>query len=194
MIAELRGTVARARDESLVVRVEGTGLCLEVTVPRRAMASPGTDVTLHTQLQIGSDGPILAGFETPEELDVYAHMLNVNGVGPRMAVRVLSTHPVRRIIEALDHEDPAPFQAVPGIGKKLANRIILELRGRLVLEGGTELGSADDGVTEALEALLGLGYTRAEAAFALNQSTGEDLPVEERIALALRDLGRRAMR
>ena len=194
MIAELRGTVAQTRAESLVVRIEGTGLCLEVTVPRRAMAPPGTDVTLHTQLQIGADGPILAGFETPEELDVYAHMLNVNGVGPRMAVRVLSTHPVKRIVEALDHEDPVPFQAVSGIGKKLASRIILELRGRLIPEDGARLGPSDDGVTEALEALLGLGYTRAEAAFALNQSAGEELPVEERIALALRDLGGRATR
>ena len=195
MIAELRGTVVRSRPESMVVRAEGTGLGLHVTVPARSVTTPGTEVVLHTHLQIGSEGPVLAGFETLEELEIFTHLLEVNGVGTRMAVRVLSTHPAKRIVEALDREDPAAFQAVPGVGRKLANRIILELRGKLVPEAGTEVvGPADEGVSDALEALLTLGYTRAEATLALNQTAGEAMPVEARIAAALRDLGSRAVR
>ena len=147
---------------------------------------------LFTSLHMASDGALLTGFETPEELRVFKALLNVNGVGPRMAVRVLSTHPASRIYEALDQEDPKPFQVVSGIGARTANRIILELRGKLVPEDKTAAETSDDESTrEVLEALLGLGYTRTEATIALNQTIGEPMSVEARIAAALRDLGSR---
>ncbi len=191
MIAELHGVVAQQREESMVVLVDGTGLGLDVVAPARALAEPGTSVHLVTSLRMGTDGAFLAGFETAEELRVFEALLGVNGVGPRTAVRVLSTHPARRIFEALDQEDPKPFRAVTGIGAKTANRIILELRGKLVPEDRAPgQAPADAAAQEALDALLGLGYSRAEATVALNQTVGGDLPVEARIAAALRDLGR----
>lgn len=192
MIAELRGLVTDRAEESLVVMAEGTGIGLEVIVPARSLADPGNDVRLFTSLHMSNDGALLAGFETPEELRVFKALLSVNGVGPRMAVRVLSTHPASRIYEALDQEDPKPFQAVTGIGARTANRIILELRGKLVPEDKAPAETADDeDAREVLEALLGLGYTRTEATVALNQTIGEPLSVEARIAAALRDLGSR---
>lgn len=192
MIAELHGKVADRREDSLVVLVDGTGIGLEVIVPARSLADPGKGIHLFTSLHIANDGPLLTGFESPEELRVFNALLNVNGVGPRMAVRVLSTHPASRIYEALDKEDPKPFQAVSGIGARTANRIILELRGKLVPEDKAPAEADDDESTrEVLEALLGLGYTRTEATIALNQTIGEPMSVEARIAAALRDLGSR---
>ena len=122
MIGYIEGIVVRTGDDSLVVKVDGTGLGLEVAVPARARKAPGQAVQLHTHTHIGSDAAILAGFGSAEELEMYRHLLDVSGVGPRMAVRVLSSHPANRIVQALDDEDPAPFQAVSGIGRKLANR------------------------------------------------------------------------
>ncbi len=192
MIAELRGEVIDRREDCLVVLAEGTGIGLEVMVPDRALADGESRVHLYTSLHVATDGPMLAGFGTPDELRVFKALLNVNGVGPRMAVRVLSTHPASRIYEALDQEDPKPFQAVSGIGARTANRIILELRGKLVPEDKAPAETADDENTrEVLDALLGLGYTRTEATLALNQTIGEPLSVEARIAAALRDLGGR---
>ena len=192
MIAELRGEVIDRREDSLVVLADGTGLGLEVMVPDRALADGESHVRLFTALHVATDGPLLTGFETPEELRVFKALLNVNGVGPRMAVRVLSTHPASRIYEALDKEDPKPFQVVSGIGARTANRIILELRGKLVPEDTAPAQADDDENTrEVLEALLGLGYTRTEATVALNQTVGEPISVEARIAAALRDLGSR---
>ena len=192
MIAQLRGEVIDRREDSLVVLADGTGIGLEVMVPDRALADGESRVHLYTSLHVATDGPMLAGFGTPEELRVFKALLNVNGVGPRMAVRVLSTHPASRIYEALDQEDPKPFQAVSGIGARTANRIILELRGKLVPEDKTPAETADDeNSREVLEALLGLGYTRTEATIALNQTIGEPMSVEARIAAALRDLGGR---
>ena len=192
MIAELHGKVAERREESLVILADGIGLGLEVMVPDRTLTDAGEGIRLFTSLHIATDGPLLTGFESPEELRVFKALLNVNGVGPRMAVRVLSTHPASRIYEALDQEDPKPFQAVSGIGARTANRIILELRGKLVPEDKAPAEAEDDESTlEVLEALLGLGYTRTEATIALNQTVGESMPVEARIAAALRDLGSR---
>ena len=192
MIAELRGQVTDRREDSLIVMAEGTGIGLEVIVPARTLAEPGSSVHLFTSLHMASDGALLSGFETAEELRVFKALLNVNGVGPRMAVRVLSTHPASRIYEALDQEDPKPFQAVSGIGARTANRIILELRGKLVPEDKAPADAPDDENTrEVLDALLGLGYTRTEATIALNQTIGESMSVEARIAAALRDLGSR---
>ncbi len=192
MIAELNGKVAERREESLVILADGTGIGLEVMVPDRTLTDAGEGIRLFTSLHIATDGPLLTGFESPEELRVFKALLNVNGVGPRMAVRVLSTHPASRIYEALDQEDPKPFQAVSGIGARTANRIILELRGKLVPEDKAPVEAEDDESTrEVLEALLGLGYTRTEATIALNQTVGESMPVEARIAAALRDLGSR---
>lgn len=193
MIAELHGKVTERREESLVVLAEGTGIGLDVIVPARSLTDPGEGIHLFTSLHIAADGPLLTGFESPEELRVFKALLTVNGVGPRMAVRVLSTHPANRIYEALDQEDPKPFQTVSGIGARTANRIILELRGKLVPEDKAPAKADDDESTrEVLEALLGLGYTRTEATIALNQTVGESMSVESRIAAALRDLGSRA--
>ena len=192
MIAELHGTVTDRREESLIVMAEGTGIGLEVIVPARSLADPSESVHLFTALHMTTDGALLTGFETPEELRVFKALLSVNGVGPRMAVRVLSTHPASRIYEALDQEDPKPFQTVSGIGARTANRIILELRGKLVPEDKAPTETPDDESTrEVFEALLGLGYTRTEATLALNQTIDEPMSVEARIAAALRDLGSR---
>lgn len=189
MIGELTGEIVERRTDSMVIKVDGTGLGLEVSVPTRSLAGSGHNVHLFTSLQFGSDGAFLAGFETIEERRVYEALLSVNSVGPRTAVRVLSTHPANKVFQALDAEDPKPFQAVPGIGGKTASRIILELRGKLVASDGGPDGISEDGDSiEVMEVLLNQGFSRPEATVALNQSAGETMPVTDRIAAALRFL------
>ena len=189
MIAELHGVIVARHDESLVVMADGTGIGFEVVVPVRSIATSGTEIRLFTSLQFGNDGALLAGFETLEERRVFNALLNVNGVGPRTAVRILSTHSAKKIFEALDAEDPKPFQAVPGIGGKTASRIILELRGKLVpADSEPTSGQRDDDSQEVLEALLSLGFSRPEATVAMNQTAGDSMPVVDRISAALRDL------
>ncbi|MBM4436649.1 MAG: Holliday junction branch migration protein RuvA [Actinobacteria bacterium] len=195
MIAELHGSVAQRRKDGLVVRVDGTGLALEVGVPARSMADAGAAIHLYTHLHMSADGPLLVGFESVGELTLFTHLIGVSGVGPRTALRVISAHPTSRLIAALDAEDVKAFEAVPGIGRKLASRIILELRGKLVPEEvAPGVPPASDGVAEAMEALLTLGYSRGEAQIALEQSAGNHLTVEQRIAAALRELGGRTGR
>lgn len=195
VIAELHGSVAQRRKDALVVRIDGTGLALEIGVPARSMVDPGSVVHLYTHLHMSTDGPLLVGFETTGELTLFTHLIGVSGVGPRTALRVISAHPANRLIAALDTEDVKAFEAVPGIGRKLASRIILELRGKLVPEEvAPGLTPASDSEAEALEALLTLGYSRGEAQLALNQSGADHLTVVQRIAAALRELGGRTGR
>jgi len=193
MIGYIEGVVVRASDDTIVVKIDGMGIGLDVVVPRRAQAAIGQHVQLHIHTHTGSDLVLLAGFEAVGDLKMYRHLLDVSGVGPRMAVRVLSNHPTDRIIQALDDEDPALFQAVSGIGRKLASRIILELRGKLVPGDGIRMrAGAPDGVDVAMDALRSLGFTDTEATLALRPLAGQELSVEDRISAALRDIGNRA--
>jgi Holliday junction DNA helicase RuvA len=188
MIASVRGEVIANGEDYLVVLVGGVGL--KVFVPASlAVGTPiGSPVLLATQLIVREDMLALYGFETEHERDFYNLLLGVNGVGPRMALSILSTLSVDAIRRAVLSEQAEVFARVPGVGRKTAQKILLHLQGRV--EGGgefTQLAGLMDMDGEVLEALTALGYSVVEAQAAL-QALPKDAPrdVEERLRLALK--------
>ena len=179
MIASIHGTV-RAHDlRSMIVEVGGVGFRVYVGSSLLDVAV-GANVDLFTYLHVSTDALDLYGFSTEDELGLFQSLLKVSGVGPRSAQGILSAIPAADLREAIMSADTAPLIRVSGIGKKTAERIILELSGTLVKHGGPV---SDD----ALDALERLGYSRKEAAEALRHvSTSGD--VRERIRAALKML------
>ncbi|MDQ7793913.1 MAG: Holliday junction branch migration protein RuvA [bacterium] len=178
MISFLRGTVA-ALDASMVVLDVG-GVGYRVTVPattRARLPAVGEAATIHTYLHLREDGLELFGFGQPEEVRLFETLLKVTGIGPRLALNVLSALSPRDFLEALLFEDLAALTRVPGIGRKTAQRLVLELKERLAGMGPADLqapvrtGSpARDAAAEAMEALVALGYSRLEAGRALDRA------------------------
>jgi Holliday junction DNA helicase RuvA len=186
VIALVRGEVAVRRPDHVVVDCGGVGYKLAVSAETlRHVPAAGKPVTLHTQLVVRDDALSLYGFASEQERDLFLMLLGVQAVGPKVALAVLSAGPPRELLGALAAGDAARFQAVPGIGKRTAERIIVELRER-VAEGVQEIrvSRGDDPRALAREGLLGLGFTPQEADRLLAETAGES--PEELIAGALR--------
>jgi Holliday junction DNA helicase RuvA len=198
MIALVRGEVASRRPArggrdgvgEVVVDVNGVGYRLAVSSETlEHVPAAGKAVTLHSHLIVRDDALQLYGFATEEERDLFLMLLGVQSVGPKVALAVLSGAPPRELLAALAAGDAARFQAVPGIGKRTAERIIVELREKagVTLPDGditvTRTGS-DDPRALAREGLLGLGYSSQEADKLLDGARGET--PEDLIAHALR--------
>ena len=186
MIALVRGEVAVRRPDHVVVDVAGVGLRLAVSSETlRHVPAVGRPVTLHTHLVVREDALQLYGFASEEERELFLLLLGVQSVGPKMALGVLSGGPPRELTAALAAGDAARLQAVPGIGKRTAERIVVELREKveapsIVITRGPGGGAAG----EARAGLLELGFPPAEAEALLTAAEGET--VEELIASALR--------
>ena len=188
MIALLSGDVAVRRGDHVVVSCGGVGYRAAVSAETLAkVPAVGKACTLHTHLILRDDGMHLYGFGTEEERDLFLALIGVQGVGPKVALAVLSGGPPRELIGAVVNEDVARLQSVPGIGKRTAERIVVELREKLAVGGGESeirITRGDDPHLEAREALIGLGFALAEAEALLAdapQGSPEDL-----IAHALR--------
>lgn len=192
MIATLRGVIHKISRDSIVVSVGGMGLRL--WVPRTVLETVegiGHNVTLHTHLHVRESDIALYGFCTESELELFEILLAVNGVGPRLALAVLSTLSPEVLTGAVAREESAVLQRVPGIGKKTAERVLFHLRDRLSVEkllpGVAPISDVDADVVEALTAL---GYSVVEAQAALQRLPRDaDLGLEERIRQALSALG-----
>lgn len=189
MIASLRGTLQSLRDDSVVVELGGVGL--EVYVPagafNRLAGEIGQGVYLFTYLVVREDSLRLFGFLTEEERTIFEMLMTVQGVGPKLAISVLSTLSPELLANAIHHDDADVIARVPGLGKKTAQKIVLELKGKLLpetLPAGLAAVSKLD--TEVIAALTALGYSIVEAQAAL-QSIPRDAPddIEERVRLAL---------
>ncbi len=196
MIASLRGTLQQIGADHLVVETGGVGFL--VFAPRPvlgAAGAPGDPIFLHTLLIVREDALSLYGFATLEQRALFESLLAVTGVGPRVALSLLSSGDLDEIRAAIAHGDTARLARVPGIGKKTAERIVLELKGKLDLAG---LPAPVSGATTATSAinrdladlLVNLGYSQAEAAAAI-AALPPDAPadLEERLRLALRYFG-----
>lgn len=173
MIAQLRGVIVERRAGSLVVEVGGVGYL--VHVPGNATAAaPGAEMTLHTSLQVREDSMTLYGFAEPDDLALFELLLSSSGVGPRLALAALTTHRAPVLRAAIADGDEATLTTVPGIGRKVAQRLVLELQERV---GPVEATVTDDApssgqvavLDEVRAGLLGLGYAAAEADAALEQ-------------------------
>jgi len=193
MIAGLRGRIEGRTVDALMVDVGGVIFRVGTSATTLGDAGEvGETVRLHTFLFVREDQLTLYGFASVEELRLFETLIGVTGVGPRLACAILSKVRTDLLVDAIGREDADLLASVPGVGKKTAARLILELRGKLVPSGvaavGGPMGREDAEVVEALKAL---GYTAAEANGAVAGLPREvGASVEERVIGALRELGR----
>ena len=194
MIALLRGEVALRRADHVVVLCGGVGYRAAVSAQTlRQVPAVGEAVTLHTHLISRDDALMLYGFHAEEERELFLMLLSVQAVGPKVALAALSTAPTRELVAALAAGDAARLQAVPGIGRRTAERIIVELREKVDADEQdatararitARRGGPADERSLARAGLLELGYEPAEADELLRESDGES--AQELIASALR--------
>jgi Holliday junction DNA helicase RuvA len=189
MISLLRGEVAIRRADHVVVLCAGVGYRAAVSAETlRHVPAVGGETTLHTHLVVRDDALLLHGFHSEQERDLFLMLLSVQAVGPKVAVAVLSSGSPRELLSAIAGADAARFQAVPGIGKRTAERIIVELREKVGVDTSPDdlgrVGRASGPRALAQEGLLALGYNALEAEELLRGLDG-DSP-EELIAGALR--------
>src|SRR4051812_50222652 len=182
MISRLRGTAVARNGERIVLDVGGVGYALAVTPTALRLAERGGEVSLETYLHVREDALQLYGFGEPAERELFEHLLAVSGVGPKVALLIVSGSPPADLRRAIALEDTARFEAIPGVGKKTAQRVVLELKEKL----GSVASPAESGHVGARDALVELGYTPVEAERALAQ-VDPDLTVEEQVRLALRE-------
>lgn len=192
MIALVNGSVAVRRGDHVIVDCHGVGYRLAVSSETlRQVPALGREVTLHTHLIVRDDGMHLYGFATEEERDLFLMLLGVQSVGPKVALEVLSGGPTRELLLAIAAGDTARFQAVKGVGKRTAERIIVELRekvGVTVPEQSISVMRSDDPRAIARDGLIGLGYSPQEVDELLAGAEGER--AEDLIAHALRSARR----
>jgi holliday junction DNA helicase RuvA len=186
MIARLRGRAVANTPEGLVLDVGGVGYLVAATPTAQRRAADAGEVSLHTYLHVREDTLQLYGFAEAAERELFMQLLSVNGVGPKVALAIVSGSPAADLRRAIALEDTARFQAIPGIGKKTAERIVLELKEKL----GTSVAEASGGVVEAphvvaRDALVELGWSVLEAEQALAR-TDPDAPPEDRVREALK--------
>ncbi len=192
MIGRLRGVLAHKGIDRVVVDVAGVGYEVAVS-PRGLAALPpvGDEAVVHTHLHVREDQMALFGFAAEDERDLFRILLGASGVGPKLALAVLGTLTPSQLHRAVLSEDADALTAVPGIGKRSAQKLVLDLRARLQLpEAEAILSGGGSALAEAREALEGLGYQPAEIREALDGADGEGT-VEDLVRAALRRMGRR---
>jgi len=195
VIALVRGEVAIRRSDHVVVLCGGVGYRMAVSSETLRHVPPvGDQTTLHTHLLVRDDALLLHGFHSEQERDLFLMLISVQAVGPKVALAVLSSGPPRELFSSIAAADSARFQAVPGIGKRTAERIIVELREKVAPD--IELGDVGAGAPGsspralAQEGLMALGYSAVETDELLRDLEGES--PEELIAGALRTARRAA--
>ena len=190
MIGSLRGTLLeRATSGEVLVEVAGVGYRAQVPPPALAeLGEPGGEVFLHTHLHVREDALQLYGFAEAGERQLFEQLLSVSGVGPKVALAIVSGYSPAELRRAIVREDAALLQSIPGVGKKTAQRVVLELKEKIAplaaVADAPHLG-AGDGHVVARDALVELGYSAAEAEVRL-AATDPDLPPAERVRQALR--------
>lgn len=196
MIASLRGTVLTVGLDRVVVEVGGVGMLVHTTPETASSVRHGAEASFATTLVVREDSLTLFGFGTPAERDLFELVQTVSGVGPRLALAMLSVHPPESLRPAIAGADVAALTKVPGIGKKGAERIVLELKDKVGALPGDAPGAApapqaargsDD--QQVVDALVGLGWSTKQAEDAVAKVEGEST-VPGRLRAALRELGR----
>jgi Holliday junction DNA helicase RuvA len=197
VIASISGTLIEILPDGAIVDVHGVGYRLHMpSTATAALPARGTEIRVHTHLHVREDAMTLYGFSTAEQRDLFGVLLGVNGIGPKGALAVLSVYSPEAFRKALVTEDLDALTLIPGVGKKTAARMILELREKLalpeldVVPGGK--GARRAALVEVKGALLNLGYSPAEARSALESlpEDRDDAGVEDLLKLALKELAR----
>jgi Holliday junction DNA helicase RuvA len=190
MIGRLTGILSDRNPPQVIVDCAGVGY--EVQVPMSTfynLPADGSKVSLLIHFVVREDAQILYGFGTASEREAFRELIKIAGVGPRTALAVLSGMGVADLAQAVTLQESARLVKVPGIGKKTAERLLLELKGKLGADIGLPAGGAPDAQGDILQALLALGYSDKEAAAAL-KPLPRDIGVSEGIKLALKALAR----
>jgi Holliday junction DNA helicase RuvA len=185
MIARLRGKPVANTPEGLILDVGGVGYLVHATPAAVRKGDSAEEITVDTYLHVREDAMQLYGFADREERELFVQLLSVSGVGPKVALAIVSGSPAGELRRAIVREDAARFQAIPGVGKKTADRIVLDLKDKLgdpALAPATESG---DSYVVARDALVELGWSLLDAERALAE-VDDDLSPEERVRLALK--------
>ena len=191
MIVGVRGVLEAVGPDWVHIQVGGVSL--QVYVPAAAISelgSIGDSVSLHTQLRIQNEQPVLYGFVTQNSLELFGMLNGVSGIGPRSSLALLSALGVARLYEAISAEDVVALSAAPGVGRRTAGRIILELKGKLTDRPLDSVPGHSGDDEDVVAALTALGYSANEARQAVsNLDRDPGLSVDDRIRLALQQFG-----
>jgi Holliday junction DNA helicase RuvA len=190
MIGKLTGTLDNKNPPEVIVDCNGVGY--EVLVPMSTfynLPELGAKVSLLTHFVVREDAQLLYGFASAAEREAFRQLIKISGVGPRTALSVLSGMSVSELTQAITLQEAGRLIKVPGIGKKTAERLLLELKGKMGPDIGVVATVASDAQADILQALLALGYSDKEAALAL-KALPKDVGVSDGIKLALKSLAR----
>ncbi|HMM21194.1 MAG TPA: Holliday junction branch migration protein RuvA [Selenomonadales bacterium] len=201
MIGYLRGTVTHLQVESCFINVQGVGYRVFIPNSTRQELAVDKPVTLFTHLNVREDALLLYGFYSQAEYDLFQQLITITGIGPKVALGVLSAVTPTEFCAAVSQKNAVLLTRIPGIGKKTAERLILELKDKLGLpdellsspaKSPTGAGAVfQDPAQEALAALVALGYSQGEIAPVLGRIKAEGQSVEELIKLTLKEFARR---
>lgn len=187
MIAHLSGTVLFRGTKFILLDVGGVGYRLTISFETlKSIGQQGTRASLHTHLYVRETAIELYGFSTMSELEFFEMLIGISGIGPKSAIGVLSVAPLDSLKRAIASGEVSYLTKVSGIGRRIAEKIILELKEKLAGVGGAMVGSDE---SDALDALVSLGYTIREARDALHKTTGTPATIDEKIKEALKLLG-----
>jgi len=190
MIATLHGKIQSRTDESIVVNIGGIGFRVRVPITTLAnLGAVGSDVQLFTHLRVREDELSLYGFASDDELRLFETLMTVSGIGPKVAMNVISSASIDTLRVAIAQGNVDVLTAIPGIGKKTAQRLALELKGKVDVSGlgaVSELTAVD---ADVVDALINLGYSAAEAARAARSVPSTAKTIEDRVRVALQYLG-----
>ena len=196
MITSIQGILESRRAGYVIVRVGGFSIRIFApTTTSNRLGEVGSEVSLYTHFYVREDGMALYGFSSEEDRDAFEQLIGISGVGPKLALALLSMMDAQTFYQAIANEDQERLALTPGVGKKLAARLVLELKGKLpslgTLGSNGALSPSGKLQSEVLEALLGLGFTSSEAQAALSKIP-QDRPMtlEEQITFALRSFAR----
>ena len=192
MIGKLTGTLLEKNPPEVLLDCNGVGY--EVNVPMSTfynLPAVGERVSLLTQFIVREDAQLLYGFLTLEERETFRQLIRISGVGPRIALAVLSGMSAQELAQAVSQQQPGRLVKVPGIGKKTAERLLLELKGKLAPDLGVPAGSVvtSDAQADIVQALVALGYSDKDAAAAI-KALPADIGVSDGIRAALKSLGK----
>lgn len=194
MFSYIIGNVTQVRDANLVIENNGIGYDLTVSTTTLAkMGTIGREAQIFTYLQVNDDGLNLYGFYSMAEKDMFLKLITISGVGPKLAIAVLSGIELERLGYSIVAEDVKALSSIKGVGKKTAERIVLELKEKVDVGGLNKDGAAADNsgeINDAIAALASLGYSRAEAVKAVTKASETCKTTEEMISFSLKSMNR----
>jgi len=196
MIASIQGVLEARRAGYAILRAGGFGIrVFAPTSTLSRLGDVGAEVTLYTHFHVREDGMALYGFSSEEDRDAFEQLIGISGVGPKIALAILSVMDAQAFYKAIADEDQQRLALAPGVGKKLAAKLVLELKGKLpsliAFGGAAALSPSAKMQSEVLEALMGLGFSVAEAQSALGKiPQDQPMTLEEQITFALRSFAR----